>query len=205
MPWSAIDTSTALNTADSSGLGSGRPTSRNSMSPRLACPMTSADRSSPWTMIRSTVEPPTEVLPTMFTLDSPHRADGRRDLLHRAFCATLTARAPGCQALRWYRRDVPRRYSTASRQAQTSATQSRILEAVEELVLESGPDRVTLKAVSERSGVALATLYNQFQSRAELLACAYRALAVEIDEFGGELAAGAQAAGKPCDQLRNLI
>ena len=35
---------------------------------------------------------------------------------------------------------MPRRYSTASRQAQTSATQRRILEAVEELVLEAGPD-----------------------------------------------------------------
>src|SRR5436305_1895441 len=205
MPWSAIDTSTALNTADSSGLGSRRPTSRNNMSPKLACPMTSADRSSPWTMIRWTVEPRTEVLPTMFTLDSPHRADGRRDLLHRAFCATLTARATGCQALRWYRRDVPRRYSTASRQAQTSATQRRILEAVEELVLEAGPDRVTLKAVSDRSGVALATLYKHFESRTELLAGAHRTLAGEIDAFLEELAVAAAAPGQPREQLRSLL
>jgi AcrR family transcriptional regulator len=55
------------------------------------------------------------------------------------------------------------------------------VEAVEELVLESGPDRVTLKRVSERPGVALATLYKHFESRMELLAGAYRTLAGEID------------------------
>lgn len=100
---------------------------------------------------------------------------------------------------------MPRRYSTASRQAQTSATQRRILEAVEELVLESGPDRVTLKAVSDRSGVALATLYKHFESRTELLAGANRTLAGEIDAFVEELAVAAGAPGQPAEQLRNLL
>lgn|GEM_PF-4907755 len=100
---------------------------------------------------------------------------------------------------------MPRRYSTAGRQAQTSATQRRILEAVEELVLESGPDRVTLKAVSERSGVALATLYKHFESRTELLAGAYRTLAGEIDAFIEELALAAGVGGEPAGQLRNLL
>ena len=100
---------------------------------------------------------------------------------------------------------MPRRYSTAGRQAQTSATQRRILEAVEELVLESGPDRVTLKAVSERSGVALATLYKHFESRTELLAGAYRTLAAEIDAFVEELTVAAAAPGEPAKQLRSLL
>ena len=100
---------------------------------------------------------------------------------------------------------MPRRYSTTNRQAQTTATQRRIVEAVEELVLESGPDRVTLKRVSERSGVALATLYKHFESRTELLAGAYRTLAGEIDEFVEELALACVDAGAPSDQLRNLI
>jgi AcrR family transcriptional regulator len=100
---------------------------------------------------------------------------------------------------------VPRRYSTASRQAQTSATQRRILEAVEELVLEAGPDRVTLKGVSDRSGVALATLYKHFESRTELLAGAHRTLAGEIDAFLEELAVAAAAPGEPRAQLRSLL
>ena len=100
---------------------------------------------------------------------------------------------------------VPRRYSTAGRQAQTSATQRRILEAVEELVLESGPDRVTLKGVSDRSGVALATVYKHFESRTDLLSGAHRTLAGEIDAFVEELAVAAAVPGEPAAQLRNLL
>src|SRR5689334_14937889 len=99
---------------------------------------------------------------------------------------------------------VPRRYSTASRQAQTSATQRRIVEAVEELLLEVGPDQVTLKGVSGRSGVALATLYKHFESRSELLAAAYRTLAGEIEGFADGLALACDAASGPAEQLRTL-
>jgi len=106
---------------------------------------------------------------------------------------------------RWYRRVVPRRYSTSNRQAQSSATQRRILEAVEELVIEVGPDRVTLKGVSNRSGVALATVYKHFQSRTELLAGAYRTLAGEIDDFVDRLAEACVDGAQPREQLRNLL
>lgn len=100
---------------------------------------------------------------------------------------------------------MPRRYSTASRQAQTSATQRRIVEAVEELLLEVGPDQVTLKGVSGRSGVALATLYKHFESRSELLAAAYRTLAGEIAAFAGGFALVSDATSGPVEQLRALI
>jgi AcrR family transcriptional regulator len=100
---------------------------------------------------------------------------------------------------------VPRRYSTASRQAQTSATQRRIVDAVEELLLEVGPDQVTLKGVSERSGVALATLYKHFESRQDLLAAAYRTLAGEIESFAAELALACDATSGCAAQLRALI
>lgn len=72
-------------------------------------------------------------------------------------------------------------------------------------MLESGPDRVTLKGVSERSGVALATLYKHFESRTELLAGAYRTLAGEIDAFVEVLTEAADAPGEPVQQLRNLL
>lgn len=106
---------------------------------------------------------------------------------------------------RWYRRAVPRRYSTTNRQAQSSATQRRILEAVEELVIEAGPDRVTLKAVSSRSGVALATVYKHFESRTDLLAGAYRTLAAEITDFVDQLDDACVDGADPMDQLRNLL
>jgi AcrR family transcriptional regulator len=100
---------------------------------------------------------------------------------------------------------VPRRYSTTSRQAQTSATQRRIVEAVEELLLEVGPDQVTLKGVSGRSGVALATLYKHFESRSELLAAAYRTLAGEIEGFADGLAPACDGTSGPVEQLQALI
>jgi AcrR family transcriptional regulator len=99
---------------------------------------------------------------------------------------------------------VPRRYSTTNRQAQSSATQRRILEAVEELVIDVGPERVTLKAVSTRSGVALATVYKHFESRTDLLAGAYRTLTAEISDFVDQLA-DALEAGEPTVQLRSLL
>ncbi len=72
-------------------------------------------------------------------------------------------------------------------------------------MLEAGPDRVTLKRVSDRSGVALATLYKHFESRTELLAGAHRTLAREIDAFLEELAVAAAAPGEPRAQLRSLL
>jgi AcrR family transcriptional regulator len=105
----------------------------------------------------------------------------------------------------WYRQGVPRRYSTTNRQAQSSATQHRILEAVEELVIEVGPDRVTLKGVSQRSGVALATVYKHFDSRTDLLAGAYHTLAGEINDFVDQLAAACVDGAGASEQLRNLL
>ena len=106
---------------------------------------------------------------------------------------------------RWYGRSVPRRYSTVNRQAQSSATFRRILDAVEELLLEYGSEKLTLKDVSERSDVALATVYKHFSSKTELLAAAHRTLAAEIDQFAERVSAAPLGPGGPLPKLRRLV
>lgn len=48
----------------------------------------------------------------------------------------------------------------------------RILDAVREAIVRDGIDEVRIRALAERSGVAVATLYNQFGSRDGLIAAA---------------------------------
>ncbi|MCS6801925.1 MAG: TetR/AcrR family transcriptional regulator [Chloroflexota bacterium] len=70
-----------------------------------------------------------------------------------------------------------------ARRAQlTAATRERVLRAALDLIVEVGPDAVTLQAVAERADVAPGTIYYHFNSRDQLFAAAYDMLRLEWEE-----------------------
>jgi AcrR family transcriptional regulator len=60
-----------------------------------------------------------------------------------------------------------------TRRPASTAARTRILEAVLEALVDSGPQPVTMQAVAERADVALRTLYNHFSGRDELVIAAF--------------------------------
>ncbi len=75
---------------------------------------------------------------------------------------------------------MPRRYSMTQRAGLTAATRARVLDAVLDLILERGPEAVTMQAVAARADLAPRTIYNHFTSRDDLLAAAWADLASEV-------------------------
>lgn len=61
-----------------------------------------------------------------------------------------------------------RSYRSPLRRAQAAQTRELILEALTDLVLESGPDEVSIRALAERAGVSERTVYRYFPDREAL-------------------------------------
>lgn len=83
---------------------------------------------------------------------------------------------------------MARRYSMARRSAQKTATAARIRATVLKLLLEGGPEQVTLGRVAAGAGVAVGTVYRHYGSRDQLLAAAWDALAAQDAPFEPERA-----------------
>ncbi|MFN8534057.1 MAG: TetR/AcrR family transcriptional regulator [Dehalococcoidia bacterium] len=98
---------------------------------------------------------------------------------------------------------MPRAYSRERRAELTTATRTRIVDAVHELILEVGPDAITLPLVAERADLALRTLYNHFPSRAELLSAALLDLAQRMSAFSLDVRQRGLAG--PREELRAYI
>ena len=64
---------------------------------------------------------------------------------------------------------VKRKYSSAKREAQARETRRSILEAAHELFVANGYAATTIKAIADRGGVAVQTVYAVFGSKRELL------------------------------------
>lgn len=64
---------------------------------------------------------------------------------------------------------APRRYDNSRRQAQTSDTRVRIIDAARTLFIEHGYALTSVEAAAEAAGVAPATVYRLFGSKRELL------------------------------------
>lgn len=80
-----------------------------------------------------------------------------------------------------------------------AATRSAIVDAAEELLIEGGPDAVTVESIAERADVAVQTVYNRVGRRpAVLLAVAERAL-VENRQY---MDAAFAEAGPPLTRIR---
>jgi AcrR family transcriptional regulator len=79
-------------------------------------------------------------------------------------------------------------------------TRSEILHAVGEIIAADGLDGLTMRKLAERAGVAVATLYNQFDDRSGVLV-AYVTLG--LDEL--ELELDEQPAAEPIDGTRVLL
>ncbi len=68
------------------------------------------------------------------------------------------------------------------------ARRARLTDAVIEMVAEQDPDRIQMRDVAERSGVALATAYRYFSSKDHLLAASWAAWQRRLtDRVRGEL------------------
>jgi AcrR family transcriptional regulator len=63
----------------------------------------------------------------------------------------------------------PRPYRSEGRQAATTETRQRILEAARTLLKAAGPVSFTVDAIAEQAGVARMTVYNQFRSKRGLV------------------------------------
>lgn len=79
--------------------------------------------------------------------------------------------------------------STGTRLARREPTQERsrrtvrqILEAAEQLVAEQGIDAVTTRAIAERAGVAVPSLYRFFADRDDILDALVEQMLVELEE-----------------------
>ena len=77
-----------------------------------------------------------------------------------------------------------------------------VISAATELAELGGYEAVTMKAVAERSDVALATLYRWFNSKDHLLA---EALLVFVDAIGAELAFSDLPGDSPADRLAAIM
>jgi AcrR family transcriptional regulator len=62
-----------------------------------------------------------------------------------------------------------RRYDSARRQAQAQHTRQAVLDAGQELITERGYIRTTIKAIAERAGVSVETVYQHFKSKPAVL------------------------------------
>jgi AcrR family transcriptional regulator len=63
----------------------------------------------------------------------------------------------------------PRQYRSEGRQAATSETRQRILEAARSLLKAEGLVSFTIDSIAEQAGVARMTVYNQFKSKSGLV------------------------------------
>jgi AcrR family transcriptional regulator len=75
----------------------------------------------------------------------------------------------------------PRAYRSATRQATSSETRTRILDAARELLGRPGASSLTIDAVARAANVARMTVYNQFGSKKGLV----EALSEDLAERGG--------------------
>jgi AcrR family transcriptional regulator len=63
----------------------------------------------------------------------------------------------------------PRQYRSENRQAATSETRHRVIEAARSLLKAEGPVSFTIDAIADQAGVARMTVYNQFKSKRGLV------------------------------------
>jgi AcrR family transcriptional regulator len=64
---------------------------------------------------------------------------------------------------------MPRQYNSALRQAQAQQTRDAVLRAGRDLIVEQGYARTSMKAIAERAGIAVDTVYQHFRSKPALL------------------------------------
>src|SRR5262245_53694077 len=64
---------------------------------------------------------------------------------------------------------MPRRYDSSRRQAQAQHTREAVLEAGRTLITQDGYARTTMRAIAERAGIAVDTVYLHFRSKPALL------------------------------------
>lgn len=76
--------------------------------------------------------------------------------------------------------EVPRRRPAVQRRSQVTA--SRVLDAVLEILAESGSQNLTIVAVSERSGVSNGAIYHRFADRRQLLVEAHARFLTRLSE-----------------------
>src|SRR5882757_4490571 len=86
-------------------------------------------------------------------------------------CALLTLLSLDSilQALIEGGRHVPRRYDSTLRQMQAQRTREAVLDAGQALITETGYARMTMRAIAERAGVSVDTIYLHFRSKAAVL------------------------------------
>ena len=90
------------------------------------------------------------------------------------------------------------------------ARRRKLLDAVVQLVSEVGPERVQMRDVAERSGVALGTAYRYFSSKDHLLAAAMcdwqeRLADRVLAESAGKAARGADLEGPPLERVLRYV
>ena len=64
---------------------------------------------------------------------------------------------------------MPRRYDSTLRQMQAQRTREAVLDAGQALITETGYARITMRAIAERAGVSVDTIYLHFRSKAAVL------------------------------------
>lgn len=79
-------------------------------------------------------------------------------------------------------------------------TRRAVLDAARDLIAEHGVDEMSMRKLAERAGVAVGTLYNQFEDRKGVLVAI---IVAGLDELDAELDAGPSSA--PIDGVRQLI
>ncbi|WP_430335555.1 TetR family transcriptional regulator [Rhodococcus sp. ACT016] len=80
-----------------------------------------------------------------------------------------------------------------------------LLDTVIEMLAETGPDRIQMREVSERSGVALGTLYRYFPAKQHLLAAAMIAWnEILAGRLAEEKASGSRARGSVLERVIDL-
>ena len=88
----------------------------------------------------------------------------------------------------------------APAQERSRRTVQQILEAAEELVAEEGLDGATTRAIAERAGVAVPSLYRFFADRDDILDALVERMLVDLEE-ASQAAEGAWVAGDLGDLL----
>lgn len=92
------------------------------------------------------------------------------------------------------------------RQARSRARVAQILAATDEILAEGGFEALTMRAVADRAGVPVATIYQFFPDKAAVVDAAARAYIAEFDEAIELLAGpGADAGGDWSDPAGRLV
>jgi len=85
-----------------------------------------------------------------------------------------------------------------------AATSEEIIQTARRLLVDSGPDAVTLRAIAREMGMTAPGLYRYFDNRDELVRHICASIFTELGSDIGQAIQGATTAGEPADQATKL-